>query len=176
MAHRRRLFARLLRRGFVDSVPLVLGMYVIAVMDEGLTWSALREATALPAVVAVACPLWAAWRTRSLVRCARELGVEATEGLLDGTQTHTVTGIPLDRVRARLEAARRASDLTGGNPLRFRWHPYRTRVSVQGEVAYIAVTGEAHVEVSAAGNLEHGLFRGAAFTALCAIVRAVAGR
>ncbi|MBW8794057.1 MAG: hypothetical protein JF597_10810 [Streptomyces sp.] len=176
MAHRRRLFARLLRRGFVDFVPLVLGMYVIAVIDDGLTWPALREATALPAVVALTCPLWAAWRTRSLVRRARELGVEATGRLLDGTQTHTVTGIPFDRVRARLEAARRASDLTAGNPLRFRWHPYRTRASVQGEVAYDTVAGEAHVEVRTSGNLEHGLFRGAAFTALCEIVRTVEGR
>ncbi|MFF5142011.1 hypothetical protein ACFY6U_20145 [Streptomyces sp. NPDC013157] len=176
MAHRRRLFARLLRRSLADFVPLMLGMYVIAFIHHGLAWSAVREATGVAVVWTLASLLWAVWRIRSLARRAHGLGIEVTEKVLDDTQTHTVTGVPFDRVRARLEAARRATDLTGGNPLRFRWHPYRTRVSVQGSVAYDATAGEAHVEVRTSGNLENGFFRGAGFTVLCQIVRTLEGR
>ncbi|WP_145969071.1 hypothetical protein [Streptomyces hyaluromycini] len=174
MTPRRRLFVRLSRSALGDfAVPIL----TLCIFDEGFSWTTVARAMAgYPLAWIVLSLLWAGWRTGSLVRRARGLGVEATEKVLDDTQAHTVTGIPIDRIRAELAAARQVSDLADGNPVRFRWHPYRSRVSVEASVAYDDTSGEARIEVRTSGNLESGLFRGAAFTALCRIAGTLEGR
>ncbi|MEW1779332.1 hypothetical protein [Streptomyces sp. NPDC086777] len=178
MTPRRRLFVRLLRSTFADFVSLMLTMCVIAFIDDGITWSALGEAAQLGLVWLLLSLLWAAWRTRSLVRVARGLGVEVSANALNGTQTHTLSGIPLSRVRAELDLARRASEVGGGNPVRFGWRPFRSRACADGTATYVESTGETHVEVRAGRRLgaDVVLFRGAAFIALCQIVRTLEGR
>jgi hypothetical protein len=173
---RRRLFVGLLRSTLAGFTAALLPLAVLDLVHDGFSWSTVRDMAGYPvAWIALSLP-WAGWRTAVLARRARALGVEPTEKLLHAVQTHTVTGIPLDRIRAELGRTRRASDLTDGNPLRFRWHPYRTRAAVQGSVAYDTTSGEAHVEVRTVGNLEAGLFRGAAFTVLCQVTRTLEGR
>ncbi|MGW7543877.1 hypothetical protein ACWGKQ_22595 [Streptomyces sp. NPDC054770] len=177
MSPRRRLFARLWRSALGDFAVPVLTLCILDFVDDGFSWTTVvRAVVGYPVAWIVLSLLWAGRRAGSLVRRARGLGVEATEKILDGTQTHTLTGIPFDRIHAGLDAARRASDLTDGNPLDFRWHPYRTRVSVPCSVTYDHTSGEALVEVRTSGNLESGLFLGTAFTALCRIVRTLEGR
>ncbi|MGY4927433.1 hypothetical protein [Streptomyces sp. 900105755] len=178
MTPRRGLFVRLLRSTFADFAALTIIVCGIALVDEGIAWRALGEAAQIVAVWLLLSLLWAAWRTRSLVRVARGLRIEVSANALNGTQTHTLTGIPLSRVRAELGVARRASEVRGGNPVDFRWRPFRNRASADGTVAYVESTGETHVEVRAGRRLgaDVVLFRGAAFIALCQIVRTLEGR
>ncbi|WP_217549380.1 hypothetical protein [Streptomyces sp. GbtcB6] len=177
MTPRIRLFAGLSRNALGALVVPVLTLCILDFVDDGFSWTTFVRAMAqYPPVGIVLSLLWAGWRTGSLVRRARGLGVEATEKVLDDTQTHTVTGIPIDRIRAELEAARQVSDLTDGDPVRFRWHPYRSRVSVEASVTYDDTSGEARIEVRTSGNFESGFFRGAAFTVLCRIVGTLEGR
>ncbi|MER5786855.1 hypothetical protein [Streptomyces sp. NPDC001980] len=178
MTPRRGLFVRLLRSTFADFAPLMVIMCVIVFIDDGIAWPTLGEAAQIVGVWLLLSLLWAAWRTRSLVRVARGLGIEVSANALNGTQTHTLTGIPLSRVRAELGVARRASEVGGGNPVGFQWRPFRNRASADGTVTCDESTGEARVEVRAGRRLgtDVVLFRGAAFIALCQIVRTLEGR
>lgn len=171
MTPRRRLFVLLLRGAGGDAAVPILTAYVLDLVDAGLSLTALRHVVGYAVFWLAFSLLWAGWRTRSLVRRARGLGVEAGEQLLDTAQSHTLTGIPFDRVRAELGAARRASDVGDGNPVGFRWRLYRTRLAAQGSVTFDDASGEARVEVRAPDHLGSGILRGAAFTALCQIVR-----
>jgi hypothetical protein len=113
-----------------------------------------------------------------LVRQARGLGIPVTGDALRDTQTHTLTGVSFARIRAGLPVAERAFAVTGaagGNPVRFRWRPFRllSRHSAQGSVTFDEVSGEARVEVRAGDGLDGRItvFQGAVFIALCQIVR-----
>ncbi|MGW1621859.1 hypothetical protein [Streptomyces sp. NPDC002172] len=178
MTPRRGLFVRLLRSTCADFAALAIIVCGVALIDDGFAWRALGEAAQIVAVWLLLSLLWAAWRTRSLVRVARGLRIEVSANALNGTQTHTLTGIPLSRVRVELGVARRASEVGGGNPVGFRWRPFRSRASADGTVTYVESTGEAYVEVRAGRRLgvDVVVFRGAAFIALCQIVRTLEGR
>lgn len=171
MTPRRQLFVRLLRGAGGDFAVPMLTLYVLDLVDEGLSLTALRHLAGYAVFWLAFSLLWAGRRTRSLVRRARDLGVEAGEQLLDTTQSHTLTGVPFDRVRAELGAARRASDVGDGNPVDFRWHLYRTRLFATGSVTFDGASGEARVEVRTSEDLRSGILRGTAFTALWQIVR-----
>ncbi|MFF7470189.1 hypothetical protein [Streptomyces sp. NPDC008092] len=177
MTPRRGLFVRLLRSGLADFTSPTVIVCGLALVDDGIAWRALGEAAQAVTAWLLLSVLWAAWRTRSLVRVARGLGIEVSADALNGTQTHTLTGIPLARVRAGLGVARRASEVRGGNPVDFRWRPFRSRASADGTVAYVESTGETHVEVRAGRRLGADvlLFRGAAFITLCQLVRTLEG-
>ncbi|MFG3287589.1 hypothetical protein ACGF3G_02075 [Streptomyces sp. NPDC048179] len=171
MTPRRRLFVRLLRGACADFAAPVLLLCVLDLVDKGFSLATLRGMAGYP-VAWVGFPLlWAGCRTGLLGRRARDLGVEAGEQLLDATQSHTLTGVPFDRVRAELGSARRASGVGDGNPVDFRWRLYRTRLSAAGSVTFDDASGETHVEVRAPEHLGSGVLQGAAFTALCQIVR-----
>ncbi|MFG2936196.1 hypothetical protein [Streptomyces sp. NPDC048282] len=176
MTPRRQLFVRLLRGACGDAVGPVLTLCVLDLVDQGFSLTILRHLAGYAVVFFAFALLWAGCRTGLLVRRARVLGVEAGERLLDITQTHTLTGVPFDQVRAELGAARRASDVGDGNPVDFRWRLYRTRLSVDGSVTFDDASGEARVEVRAPEHLGSGVLRGAAFTALCQIVRTLRPR
>ncbi|MFJ9560715.1 hypothetical protein ACIRQQ_11810 [Streptomyces fuscichromogenes] len=173
MAHRRRLFLRLSLKTFTGAVPLMVTICVISFIDDGLSWSTLRDMTGIPPASAALSLLWAAWRTRSMVRAARGLDIPVSESALDRTQTHILTGVPLPLVRAEPGAARRASEVRGGNPVDFSWRPFRGRTYADGSVAYDETSGESRVEVRADGGLGTGspVLLGAAFLALCQTVR-----
>ncbi|MFJ3770477.1 hypothetical protein ACIPX0_02130 [Streptomyces sp. NPDC090075] len=171
MTPRRQLFVRLLRGACADFTVPILTLCVLDLVDEGFSLTTLRDMAGYPLAWLGLSLLWAGGRTGLLVRRARDLGVEAGEQLLDTTQNHTLTGIPFDRVRAELGATRRASDVGDGNPVDFRWRLYRTRLSAAGSVTVDDASGEALVEVRASEHLGSGILRGAAFTALCQIVR-----
>ncbi|MFD4603625.1 hypothetical protein ACFWPQ_37065 [Streptomyces sp. NPDC058464] len=175
MTYPRRLFLRLSLRTFVDSVPVMVPPCVFAFVDDGLAWSTLREVSAIPVAMALLSPLWAAWRTRSLVRAARGLGIPVSENALDRTQTHTLTGIPLSLVRTELRAARRASEVGDGNPVGFSWRPFRGKASADGSVTYDEASGETRVELHAGKGLrtDTAVFHGAVFLALCQTVRTI---
>ncbi|MFK0151769.1 hypothetical protein ACIQVL_06765 [Streptomyces sp. NPDC090499] len=178
MAHRRKLFLRLSLRTFTDAVPLTVTVCIMAFVDDGLAWSTLREAAGIPVAAALFSPLWAAWRTRSLVRAARGLGIPVSERALDRTQTHTLTGLPLSLVRAELGASRRASEVRGGNPVDFSWRPFRGKASADGSVTYDEASGETRVELHAGKRLatDTPVFQGAVFLALCQTVRTLEAR
>ncbi|GGM92637.1 hypothetical protein [Streptomyces fuscichromogenes] len=178
MAHRRRLFLRLSLKTFTGAVPMTVTLCVISFVQDGLSWSTLRDTTGIPLASAALSPLWAAWRTRSLVRAARGLDIPVSENALDRTQTHILTGVPLPLVRAELGAARRASGVRGGNPVDFSWRPFRGRTYADGSVTYDETSGETRVEVHAGKRLgtDTPLFQGAVFLALCQIVRTLEGR
>ena len=173
MVHRRRLFARMLRHTFADGVGLMLTLCVIAFPFDGFAWSTLGEVAEFSLVWFLFSVLTAAWRVRSLVRAARGLGIPVSASALDPTQTHTLTGVPLSLVRAELGAAPRASEVGDGNPLGFRWHPFRGRATADGSVALDESSGEARIEVRAGRGLTTSgpLTHGAVFLALCQIVR-----
>ncbi|MEV7321661.1 hypothetical protein [Streptomyces sp. NPDC093970] len=173
MTPRRGLFVRLLRSTFADFLPSLFIIWVLNSVNNGLTWSTAGEAALLVPVQLLFALAWAAWRTRSMERAARGLGVEVSVHALDGIQAHTLTGVPLSRVRAGLGAAPRAVETGGGNPVRFRWRPFRSRVSADGTVAYEESTGETRVEVRAGRRLRSDsvFLRGAVFIALCQVVR-----
>ncbi|MGW7420424.1 hypothetical protein ACWGJB_10225 [Streptomyces sp. NPDC054813] len=172
------LFLRLLWSTFTDFVPSMLVMWVLAFVNHGITWSAVGEAALLSLTWWLLALLWAAWRTRSLVRVARGLGVEVSGSALDDIQAHTLTGVPLSRVRAGLGAARRASEIRGGDPVDFRWRPFHSRAWAEGTVAYEDSTGQARVEVRAGKGLRGNVLlrRGAVFIALCQVVRTLEDR
>ncbi|MFG2961713.1 hypothetical protein ACGFZS_00365 [Streptomyces sp. NPDC048288] len=176
MTPRRRLFVRLLRGACGDSVGPLLTLCVLELVDEGFSPTTLRHLAGYPVVFLALALLWAGCRTGLLVRRARGLGVEAGDRLLDATQSHTLTGVPFDRIRAELGAARRASDVGDGNPVDFRWRLYRTRLFAPASVTFDDSSGEARVEVRASEHLGSGILRGAAFTALCQIVRTLRPR
>ncbi|MFF7983490.1 hypothetical protein ACFZDK_30980 [Streptomyces sp. NPDC007901] len=176
MTPRRRLFVRLLRGAGGDSVVPVLTLCVLDLVDQGFSLTTLRHLAGYAVAFLALALLWARCRTGLLVRRARDLGVAAGEHLLDATQSHTLTGVPFDRIRAELGAARRASDVGDGNPIEFRWRPYRTRLSAEGSVTFDDASGETHVEVRAPEHLGSGVLGGAAFTAVCQIVRTLRPR
>ncbi|MFF3610465.1 hypothetical protein [Streptomyces sp. NPDC002580] len=174
---RGRLLLSLWGATFVDSLPWMGVAWVTGFVDSGLSWSTLADTALLLPAWALLWLAWAVHRTCSLLRRARGLGIPVAGDVLRGTQTHTLADIPSARIRAELSAAKRAFAVTwsdSGNRVRFRWRPFRffSRLSAQGSVTFDEALGEVRVEVQ--GDRLNGrgpLFRGAAFIALCQIVR-----
>ncbi|MFJ3302406.1 hypothetical protein ACIPSA_04660 [Streptomyces sp. NPDC086549] len=175
MAHRGRLLAALWRAALGHGVPLMLLQAVSSFIDDGVSWSTLYEVVLLLPVYAVLAFVFAAFRTRSLARRARGTGIQVTVDALKDTQTHTLQGTPFPCIRAELSGAERAFAAVGadgGNPVLLRWRPFRFRMSVDASVTFDEASGEARLKVSAAEGLPL-LHHGAAFVALCQMVRSV---
>jgi hypothetical protein len=159
-------------------LPIIGVVWVADFVDVGVSWSTpADEAGTLP-VLALFCLAWAVHRTRSLSREARGLGIPVTVDALRDTQTYTLTGVPVARVRAELAVAKKASmvaEAAEGDPVRFRWRPFRLapRVFAEGSVTFDEVSGEVRVALWAGDGLSDWfrLFRGAVFIALCQTAR-----
>ncbi|MGX1549430.1 hypothetical protein [Streptomyces adustus] len=162
---------------FVQALPLMAVNVLVDLVDDGVSWSAPADALGFLLVDALLSLAWAAYRTRSLARWARGLGLPVTEDILRGDQAYTLTGVPFTRVRAELCVSDRVFALTGaddGNPVRFRWRLRRARRSAQASVTFDETLGAARVEVRMVEEpADLALFQGTAFITLCQIVRAL---
>jgi predicted small secreted protein len=178
MAQRLRLLTVLTLTVFVDMAPLLMLQVVLAFVDDGVSWSTAADAAVFLPAVALLSLVLAACQTVALIRRARGTGIPVTAEALNATQTHTLQEVPFPRIRAELGDGKRGFAVVradGGNRVLLRWRPYRTRMSVQVSVTFDELSGEARMKVYAGDGpqwtpLQH---RGAAFVALCQIVRSV---
>lgn len=178
MAQQLRLLAVLTLTVFVDMAPLLALQLVLAFVDDGVSWSTAADATVFLPAFAFLALVFAACRTLALAHRARGTGIPVTAAALNATQTHTFQGMSFPRIQAGLNSAERAFAVIradGGNRLLLRWRPFRTRLSVRVSVTFDELSGEPRMEVSASDGPYWSplLHRGAAFVALCQIVRSV---
>jgi hypothetical protein len=178
MAQRLRLLSVLALTVFVDMAPLLVLQAVLAFVDDGVSWPTAADAAVFLPAVAFLALILAACQTVALAHRARGTGIPVTAKALNATQTHTLQGVPFPHIRAGLGGGKRGFAVVradGGNRVLLRWRPFRTRMSVQVSVTFDELSGEARMKVSASDGpnwtpLQH---RGAAFVALCQIVRTV---
>jgi hypothetical protein len=174
------LLGRLLGTAAADFVPPVavvaLPDVVRDVVHDGVSWAAVAD-------VALALSVWggfafvrAVCAVLSLVLRARGTGIAVSMDALAVTQVRTfaATRDGWAKVRARLEAADRASRrIGGGDQLHFRWRPFRGRRSVRAALSFDEGARYLRIEVHADDTLRAaaGLGKGGAFIALCQLVR-----
>ncbi|MGW3143908.1 hypothetical protein ACWDG1_04305 [Streptomyces sp. NPDC001177] len=173
MSHPGRLLPALWLTALAHSVPLMLLQALMGFVDDGISWSTAAEAASSLPVFAVLSFGCAVCRARALTRRARGTGIPVTADALRDTQSHTFQGVPFPLIRAELAAAERAFAVLGadaGNPVRLRWRPFRSRMSVQASVTFDEASGDTRLQVSAGDELPL-LHQGAAFVALCQMVR-----
>ena len=178
MVQKLRLMSVLALTVFVDVAPLLVLQAVLDFVNDGASWSTAADAVMLLPAFALIVLVFAACRTAALAHRARGTGIPVTADALNTTQTHTFHGVPFDRIRADLSGGERAVAVVGaadGSRLQLRWLPFPSRKSVAVSVTFDEFSEEARVRVSAGESpLRTTLLRrGAAFVALCQIVRSV---
>ncbi|MEU6274368.1 hypothetical protein ABZ871_18465 [Streptomyces populi] len=170
------------RAAAVKFVPAMLLLSAMDFVDEGLTWHSVGGTLVLrPLLWAVMSLGWAAVGMRLLRRRARAAGVALSAEALDDRQKHVLRPTRVqdgwqERVRERLAASERSSLVVerGSGEIRFRWRPGRLDRSVRGSMSFDEPSGAVVLDVHGDETLPGvaGLGKGAAFTALCQMVRA----
>lgn len=155
------------------TLPLVVVLLVSEVSNDGFSWGGLAG-NALTWSILSLCWAGAAWG--SLCRRARPVGIGLTVTALEEEQACPMWADEGDRnlVLDRLKACERAFLVLepARDEVTFRWRTgRRPGQSVRGSLTFDPVAGTVLVDVR--GGEDHlgvaGLFKGAAFVALCRI-------
>ncbi|MHB9861670.1 hypothetical protein [Streptomyces sp. YIM S03343] len=178
MAQRLRLLSALALIAFVDMAPGLAGPALLTFVDDGVSWSTMADAAVFLPIFALLSLVLAVCRAAALARRARDTGIPLTADALNVTQTHALQGVPFPHIRAELGSGKRGFAVAGandGNRVLLRWRPFRTKTTVRVSVIFDEPSGEARMQVTATEgpNRTPLLRRGAAFVALCQIVRSV---
>ncbi|MFJ7147655.1 hypothetical protein ACIQVT_05555 [Streptomyces sp. NPDC100445] len=167
-----RLLRRLWMAAMSASLPLRVVMWLVTVVDDGLSRQSVGDLVLAPAVWALLGLLLAGCVHGARFRQARGTGVAVTPDALADTRERLLPAGAAERLRAGLAGSGRAYDVVDGEVLEFRWRPFRGRHTITGSAASGGVLLRLRVDGAPRGI--PGQRNGGAFVALCQVTRPAA--